>query len=202
MLGRTDEERMAALERQVRRSAARSRLAGDLHDGLGHALSVVSMQLAAARRLLATDPARASTALIPTADLRSLSDLLDQRRATGMSIRAVVGLDPARLPAAVSREGYRIAQEALTNAARHGEPGVVDVDIDRDGDAVRLRVSNPVASGRHPGPLSAGRRGFAGMAARAELLGGRVDGGATDGRWVVTAELPAGGHRLGASRSR
>ena len=86
---------------------------------------------------------------------------------------------------AADQAAYRILQESLTNALRHGA-GAAEVRLDYGADALELGVSNP-ASGN--GAVSAGH-GIVGMRERATLLGGSVDILAADGRFAVRARLP------------
>jgi signal transduction histidine kinase len=90
-------------------------------------------------------------------------------------------------PPAVGRAAYRIAQEALTNAARHGA-GSAELVIDRRPDAIELTVTNPVGeeSATRPG----GGRGLAGMRERATLIGGSLEAGRDGDRFRVRAALP------------
>jgi len=96
----------------------------------------------------------------------------------------------ARLAPSVDATLYRLAQESLTNALRHARGATrVDIDVRRDGDAVRLRVSD---DGRtEPGPAPELGFGLLGMAERAQLLGGSFSAGpGPAGGWVVEAVLP------------
>lgn len=154
LLGPTPAERIELLERRTATLAERNRLARELHDSVGHALSLVTIQAAAARRVLATDPAFAETALAametsaraaladldhvlgllrddrrpgsqtaPQATLGNLTRLVEATRAGGIAVGVRCTGDLDQLPAAVSREAYRIIQEGLTNAIRHaGRP--------------------------------------------------------------------------------
>lgn len=95
--------------------------------------------------------------------------------------------DPAALAGAAGEAAYRITQEAVTNALRHGR-GVIEARVDI-GDRVVVHVANDIA------PQSIRRgigRGVAGMSERAALVGGRVSAGPEGGRWIVRGDLPAG----------
>jgi signal transduction histidine kinase len=104
------------------------------------------------------------------------------------------------LPSAVDRAAYRIVQEALTNVLKHGTDGTASVTIDDAGDAIAIRVTNPVAAPRRwvarlgaPSALGS-RMGVIGVRERAALLGGRAFVGPTaDGRWLVDVTLPVSG---------
>ena len=85
----------------------------------------------------------------------------------------------------LDQAAYRILQEALTNAARHGAGSAV-VEIGFRPTSLELTVTNPT------GPASAGAEGhgIVGMRERAALLGGSLEAGASDGRFRVRASLP------------
>src|SRR5262249_40926618 len=99
---------------------------------------------------------------------------------------------PRPVSAAVDQAAYRILQEALTNAARHGA-GTASVELAFADRAVELTVTNPVTA--EGPPQSRGHR-LTGMRERATLLRGRLDGASGDGRLRVRASTPDGGHRL------
>jgi signal transduction histidine kinase len=90
------------------------------------------------------------------------------------------------LPPGLDRAAFRILQEALTNAARHGD-GRADVEISFGPTTLELAVSNPVRSDR---PLVGDGHGIVGMRERAALLGGSLEAGPNDGRFRVRARLP------------
>jgi signal transduction histidine kinase len=125
-------------------------------------------------------------AVEPPPGLAALDTLVRLHRASGLEVRVDVRGDRRVAPAGVDRAAYRILQEALTNAARHGA-GSADVEVEFGERALVLRVTNPVAAG------SAGDgsgHGLVGMRERAALLGGTLDAGRADGRFAVRAELP------------
>ncbi|MER6403567.1 histidine kinase [Streptomyces viridosporus] len=160
LLGPTPEDRLAAAEARAADLAVRNRLARELHDSVGHALSAVTLQASAARRVLDGDPEFVREALAAieettrrtvgeldavlgvlrdgdapgTAPAPTLADDLDgllrRTRASGVTVTALVGAAPEALPPVLSREAYRIVQEGLGNALRHAGEGV----------AVTLRV--------------------------------------------------------------
>ncbi|UQX00582.1 histidine kinase [Streptomyces sp. RerS4] len=235
LLGPTAADRLAAAEERAAELAVRNRLARELHDAVGHALSAVTLQAAAARRVLDSDPEfvrealtaiqdttrrtvgeldavlgllrdgdpnRADTAPAPTL-AADLDGLLARTRAGGTLVTC--RQDPGRLgdwsqlPAITSREAYRIVQEGLSNALRHGA-GPVALDIrlhTTDGQReLEILLTNPPAPSR-PGPdgraeRSTGGRGLKGAAERAALLGGRIEAGPYEGGWRLRAVLPLG----------
>jgi signal transduction histidine kinase len=93
-----------------------------------------------------------------------------------------------RLPEAVETALYRIAQEALTNVAKHARAKHVDIAVGRGPRRVRLRVSD---DGRGFDPAAGGQFGLSGMAERADLLGGRLTvESAPGGGTMLTADIP------------
>jgi signal transduction histidine kinase len=240
LLGPSQAERIAALEAGTRRLAERNRIARDLHDTIGHALTATTLQAAAALEVFDTDPAFAQRALAAIEEVgRAALDDLDQmlgilrdhddgdggtgtggeRAGEGATRRPRPTLDDldrlcadvrtggvpvvlevagplGDLPAAVSREGYRIVQEGLTNAARHAGRVPVRLRVAIVDGVLAIDITNPVsnqAAGRRRGGLRRGGWGLDGMRERVELLGGRLSAGAADGSWYIAVTLPLGG---------
>ncbi|MGP3923407.1 sensor histidine kinase [Streptomyces sp. 8N616] len=216
LLGRSPAERLAALEERTDRLLEHNRLARELHDSIGHALTVAVVQAGAARaagsaeftdralaaiedtgrhaledlervlRLLRDDPVR-KPAERPT--LADAGRLVESARASGAAVTADVTGPVAGVPGPVSREGYRIVQEALTNALRHAGPSVrVALRIAVSERLVELDVRNPLDAGRVAQPNCG--RGLRGIRERAVLLGGEAETGPYDGDWRVRASLP------------
>jgi signal transduction histidine kinase len=122
----------------------------------------------------------------PPPGLGALDTLAERHRANGLDVNVSVGGARRQLPARLDRAAYRILQEALTNAARHGH-GHVDVDISFGQRALELVVSNPVnADSGQPG----GGHGLIGMRERVALLDGTLETGATNGVFRIRAQLP------------
>ncbi|MEV1016896.1 MULTISPECIES: histidine kinase [unclassified Micromonospora] len=219
LLGPAQAERIAALEARATRLAERNRLARELHDSVGHALTVATLQAGAAREVLDTDPEfvrRALTAIedagrtamdeldhvlgllretgggrpsvAPQRTLADLDRLVTDARAAGLTVYDSRAGDPAAVPAVVSREGYRIVQEGLTNAARHGH-GPVTLRLDLHRDALELEMENALGRQRRSDP-GRGGRGLDGIRERVLLLGGRLTVGPDGDRWLVRARLP------------
>ncbi|WDM13897.1 two-component sensor histidine kinase [Streptomyces lavenduligriseus] len=213
LLGPSAAQRLAALEQRTEQLLERTRIARELHDSIGHALTLAVVQAGAARA--AGDPEfteRALTAIEDTGraaleDLErvlgvlreaerplsarpTLADagrLLESARASGAKVDAEVTGPVEAVPGPVSREGYRILQEALTNALRHAGPVPVRVRVAVTGGTLALEVRNPLP-GAIPGP---GRgSGLRGIRERAALLGGSAVTGPQEGDWRVRAELP------------
>ncbi|MEZ0070015.1 signal transduction histidine kinase [Streptacidiphilus sp. MAP12-20] len=215
-------DRLAESEQRATRLAHRNRIARELHDSVGHALSVVTLQAGAASRVLTTDPDFARRALEaveesargaleeldqvlgllreeatdrpprrPVPDLGQLDQLLASTRAAGTEVHAEVAGDPALLPPTVSREAYRIVQEGLTNALRHGGKVPVRIVIGIGPDELEMEMTNPLSAPqpRRPG----GGRGLTGLQERAAVLGGAVAAAREGDCWRLHLRLPLGG---------
>lgn len=193
----------------------RARIARDMHDVVAHSLAVIVAQADGGRYVAASDPQAAvaalatisTTARVALADVRlllaqlrhtesdgpqpTLADLdmlFAQVRSAGAPL--VVDVDPAPTstpPAAVQLAVYRIVQEALTNAMRHGESGPVTVALAWHREVVHLVVRNPVATDVEP---AGDGHGIIGMRERAHLAGGDLSTTHTDGQFVVAATIP------------
>ncbi|WP_433062240.1 sensor histidine kinase [Dactylosporangium sp. CS-033363] len=205
---------LADADRDRRLAAAdeRTRIARELHDSAGHAINVILVQAGAARLLQDRDPDRAREALstveavaretiedidrlvralrdnrdeqdVP-ADPGALHELIDRHRGSGLRIAADLPAAPAPLPRSVAWAAYRILQEALTNAARHGE-GSAAVAVRSGPDRIEIDVTNPFV----PGDIRNGH-GIVGMRERASLLGGTLRADGANGQFRLTAVLP------------
>ncbi len=212
----TDE--LAAVERALAHD--RGAIARDLHDVLAHHVSAITVHAGAARLGLpaeGADAARRSVAAVEaagraaTVDLRRLLDLLhgadpadrqpgidnldelvDGVRSAGLDARLDTAGPVTAIPESVGVVVYRVVQEALTNALRHGTRGPTRVGVRHDGTVLTVVVTNPVAG--PTGPAGTGR-GLPGMRTRVGLFGGSLSAGPTgDGReWEVRVELPVEG---------
>jgi signal transduction histidine kinase len=124
----------------------------------------------------------------PPAGLASLDGLVERHRAAGLDVTSSIHGSERPLPAAVDRGAYRIIQEALTNAARHGN-GNARVQIAFGERELELLVENVLVPGR-PAGSEGGGHGLVGMRERAALLGGSLEAGPHEGRFEVRARLP------------
>jgi signal transduction histidine kinase len=99
-----------------------------------------------------------------------------------------VRTDGSRRPLApgIDQAAYRILQEALTNAARHGR-GSAEVEIDFEPSVLAITVTNPTPPGSVAGD---GGNGIVGMRERAHLLGGSLEAGVSNGVFHIRARLP------------
>ncbi|KAA1397482.1 sensor histidine kinase [Aeromicrobium ginsengisoli] len=215
LLGRSSTARLAEMERVTGELSERNRLARDLHDSVGHALSVVAVQAGAARKLIDADPefARESLAAVEAAASQALADLdgalatlrdegppgrrrtltdidslVSQSAAAGLVIDTELTGPITSLPEPLSSDAVMVVQEALGNALRHAGPVPVTLRIAVEGDVVRLSVSNPLPT-EPAAPRPSGGRGLRWMAERARSHGGTIDAQAVDGQWTLEATM-------------
>ena len=216
-------EREAERERLLAAATERARIARDLHDSAGHAISVIAVRAGAARLRHHQDPDRSLAALEAIEELArqtaaeidqlvgtlregasangvvaappglgSLDTLVAHHQAGGLQIAVDASGAPRPLGTAADQAAFRILQEALTNAARHGA-GSARVELVFGDAAVELSVINPVPAGG--APRSGGGHGLIGMRERATLLGGDLDAEAANGAFRLRARIPYGGQR-------
>jgi signal transduction histidine kinase len=188
-----------------------ARVAREVHDAVGHHLTVIRMQANAVRHVTRSLPAVADQALARIAEssataLTEVREVLDALPAHGTTLADLdilvdraAGPDrtvtltrdgPAELPPLVDHAGYRVAQEALTNALRHSDATRVDLRVHHTPDAVVITVADNGST--TPGAPADGT-GLRGMRARTRLLGGtlRIEPNRPSG-WLVEARLPTG----------
>jgi signal transduction histidine kinase len=188
----------AAQAEELATTQERNRVARDIHDGLGHHLTVVQMQVQAARAVLATDPERADAVLAKAQDSatgalaevrRSVAALREERArpplapalealaadasAAGVPTRLAVAGEVRPLAAEAEESLFRAAQEALTNVRKHAGARSATVELDfRGPGTVRLQVHD---DGRGLPGGAGGGFGLVGIRERAARLGGRLD---------------------------
>jgi signal transduction histidine kinase len=209
----------AARESEVQRRLGdeRLRIARDLHDAVAHTVSIVTIHAGVAERYLDRDAEKARESLrrvrssardvvaelqdiltvlrAPGAetvgDVESVADLVAQAHRAGAAVEFRHD-DLADIDRAVGVTVYRIVQESLTNARKHGS-GPITVDLRRDATAVRVRVDNAMTSA----PRIDGGFGLIGMRERAASVHGTFSAGEENGRFVVEAVLPEHRERSG-----
>ena len=210
----------AERERRLAAAEERTRIARDLHDSAGHAMNVIVVRAGVARMRHDEDPERSRAALEAIEEvarqtvaeidqivgtlrdraehgetagppgLASLQTLVAHHSAAGLDVTVATAGLPRPLGAAVDAAAYRILQEALTNAARHGA-GAARVELAFGDAALELTITNPVPNGG-PRPTNGGH-GLIGMRERASLLGGSLDTDQANGTFRLRADLPYGG---------
>ncbi|MER5311913.1 histidine kinase [Streptomyces sp. NPDC002773] len=223
LLGPSAAERLALAAERERRLAERNRLAHELHDSIGHTLTTTTIQAAVAGEVLSADPVAARAALrsieesaraaledldyvlgvlrereaetAPTRTLADLPELFDRLRHAGAVVEPELSGDLARVRGTLSRAAYRILQEGLTNAMRHGADGPIQVRVAAAPDSLELGVVNPTGDAartrRGPGTFPTSGHGLPGLAERVRLLHGEIDAGPDGpGHWRLAVRLP------------
>lgn len=223
LLGPSSAERLALAAERERTLAERNRLAHELHDSIGHTLTATTIQAAVAGEVLGSDPVAARAALRgieqssraaledldyvlgmlreeqteTAAPLRSLSDLpelLDRLRDMGAVVEPELSGDLAQVQATLSRAAYRILQEGLTNALRHGAGGPILITVAAVPGVLELSVVNRRGSAPAPGTTGAFRtsgHGLPGLTERVRLLHGEISTGPHGPeQWRLTVRLP------------
>ena len=134
------------------------------------------------------EDAAGEEAVEPPTGLGALDTLVERHRTAGMAVDVRTEGRPRPLPPSLDQAAYRIVQESLTNAARHGS-GEAAVVVAYGGARLELDVANPLAPSAAPAPMDGGH-GILGMRERAALLGGTLAVERGDGRFRVRASLP------------
>ncbi len=205
-------------EAERRVTEERLRIARDVHDVMAHHISVINVQAGVARHLLGTRPAEASEALNhvressqmvlseltmilgllrtsddggiaqPAPGLAQVEELIESMRHAGLQTTWRICGTPRVLPPVLDLTAYRIVQESLTNAHKHGS-GRADVAIDYRPLETIIEASNPVRAGGTDELVDG--HGIVGIRERVSAVGGSLAIGPTrDGRFIVRAALP------------
>ncbi len=206
------------LDQRRRQSEERLRVARDLHDVIGHNISLINVQASMGLDLMDSQPEQARAALSaiksvskealeelrtmlttlrqdddaaprsPAPGLDRLPELIELTRAIGLSVDVEVAGKVPPLPAAVHLAAYRIIQESLTNVARHAGRAQVTVRVTYDDAEVHVEIDDD-GTARSAGPAAIGTgSGISGMRGRAAALGGNLSAGFR----------PGGGFRVSA----
>jgi signal transduction histidine kinase len=218
------EERAARAERErleeARAAVAeeRARIARELHDVVGHSVSVMTVQAAGVRRLLKPEQERErealeiveqtgrealaemrrlvgvlrrpeeAPALAPQPSLEHLDRLVAQARDAGLPVELRVEGDPVQLAVGLDLTAYRLIQEGLTNALKHARASQAEVLVHYDDGHVELTVSD---DGSGDGGGESGGHGLVGMRERISVYGGELEAGPhPEGGYRLRARLP------------
>jgi signal transduction histidine kinase len=213
---------MLEREQQVRaeqvRLRERARIAQEMHDSLGHEISLIALRagalevapdLAGAHRAAAEQLRRSAGAAterlgeiigvlredgdaVPMQPAReAVTDLVERARASGMAVTLDRQGDPAALPDMVDRAAYCVAREALTNATKHAPGAPVAVRLVHSSSDTLVTVVNEPAARRPTADRPSGGYGLIGMRERVRLVGGSMHAGPRDGGgFEVSARLP------------
>jgi signal transduction histidine kinase len=222
---REAEERAARLElereAQAREAVAeeRARIARELHDVVGHAVSVMTVQASGVRRLLNPDQEREREALLvveqtgrealaemrrlvgvlrrpeeapalaPQPSLEHVGRLVDQAREAGLPVELRIEGETTQLPASLDLTAYRLVQEGLTNAIKHANATRAEVVVRYGDGEVELLVSDDGMGS--DGDIESGGHGLVGMRERVALFGGELEAGPRpNGGYALRARLP------------
>jgi signal transduction histidine kinase len=199
----------------------RRRVAGDIHDTVGHALNVVLLQAGAARRSVDDDTAMVRELLesieatgrsafrdldlaLGLIDRTSLSgtgpgleevpQLVDTLCQAGLRVELTIDRTGPPVPTVVDRSAYRVVQEGLTNVAKHAPEARAVVRVHREARWLVVTVSDDGWRAPPPSALPEGGRGLLGLRERVAVLGGQLDsGGAPGGGFRLRAAFPIAG---------
>lgn len=222
----TAERANTAMVRQQARLDERQRIAREVHDVVGHSLSINLLHVTAARHALQqhADIADAIESLVeaeqvgraamgdlrrtvavlgadgsggpdgsvevrPLPGLDDIPDLIERSCSAGLDVRYDCDTSGAVVGGTAGLGLYRIVQESLANVAKHAPTAEVQVALTNGPDALRLSVRNTLPTGVAPGPGDGS--GLAGMAARAQQLGGVLQAGVDGEYWIVDLTVPA-----------
>jgi signal transduction histidine kinase len=206
--------------------AERREIARDVHDFVGHGLAAVMLQVTSARHVLRRDPAAAEDALRsaeevgrrsmqelrrtvtslrsdtdtgvepPLPSLAEIPALVDQARAGGLAVELRMRGDLSSIPPGVEVAVYRIAQEALANAARHAPRARTSLGLELSNGRVEIvaETKGPIVTSS-PSERQRPKYGLVGMQERAAALGGDFAAGPIPDGWLVSCHLPVAGGR-------
>jgi signal transduction histidine kinase len=193
----------------------RLRIARDMHDSLGHRLSLVSVQAAGLETSRLPEPQRWAVVQLATAARGAMTELHeligalraeDEPAARSPGVVAIGTLvaeferagvlvtlrrrgEPRPLSAAADQAAYRVVEEGLTNAVRHAPGSRVTVDVGWEADALLVTVTNPVPDGPVQ-PAGTDRHGLSGLRERVRLADGYLGTRSTAGQFRLYAMLP------------
>ena len=223
-----EEEREIFAEQSVRYE--RARIARELHDIVAHSVSLMVVQANAGERLAAVDPAGAAEAFTSISDaarqaeveidrlvellndvvpassspgLRIVAELVARAQASGLAITCRVSGDIDDLSGNGADAAYRMVQEGITNAIKHGPGAPIAVVVRGGEDGVEVSVTNgPPRPGSSGLEQSGGGQGLVGMRERITQSGGCIEAGPTPGGgWRLRAHLPHRSAPLPAART-
>lgn len=219
-------EREREAQAQIVAAAERARIARETHDIVAHSLSVVVLLSEGAFRKVRDEPDRAEQAMLTVRDtgrtaltemrrmltvlrdgapepqapqpgVAQLAPLVEEWRAAGLPVELTITGEVDQLSEGLDLVVYRIVQEALTNARKHGGPDLsrVEATLERRDGQLRLRIQDDGYSGDHPG-AGTGGHGIVGMRERVEAHDGTLRAGPrSGGGFEVSATLPIEGRK-------
>jgi signal transduction histidine kinase len=198
----------------------RNRIARELHDVIGHSVSVMTVQASAVRRLMRPDQTKERAALetveatgrealsemrrmvgvlrsagdapdlAPPPSLDQLDAMVENFRRAGLDVATESEGEAVPLPPGLELTAYRLVQEALTNTLNHAQATRAVVRVSFREDSLLLCVRD---NGHGPSGAAAPGHGLLGMRERVEVYGGELTAGAAEGGgYELRAELPLG----------
>jgi signal transduction histidine kinase len=196
----------------------RSRIARELHDVIGHSMSVTMLHVTAARMALEQNDQSAALEALREAEQQGRSSMTDIRRtvgllgsdgdgnaapmpsvadlpklvsdfrAAGLDVAIAVDGDYESIAPAAGLSVFRIVQESLTNAVKYAPGARAHVDLKVNGEEIRLLVHN--ADGHGASSADGSGLGIRGMMERASVLGGTLAAGPDGDGWSVLLVAP------------
>lgn len=218
-LAELDAAREAAMAARAdaARAEERARIGREIHDAVGHHITLIAVGAAALAASTREDDTRRAAEQLRALARRSLGevrsalglgggplpeapaaecvvadvgDLVEQWRQAGLRVELVDDVRASGLCPVVGRAAYRVVQESLTNAARHAPGSTVRVEVDCGPATVVVRVANTATDAPRDG-VTGGGTGLVGLAERVSSLGGRISAGPRpDGGFAVHAVFP------------
>ena len=213
------EQRLTADQARMRE---RSRIARDMHDSLGHELTLIALRAGALEVARDLDEHHREkvvelreTAVSATRNLReiigvlsddegegrapispadeSIAALVERVRDSGLRVMLVREGPMEDLPLMVDRAAHRVVQESLTNVAKYASESRATVWLTADTGRLEVRVTNTATQGASGGGAVSGHRGLLGLRERVRLTGGTFAAGPNENGWEVCAVLPLDG---------
>ena len=223
---RAAEERASRIEQQREEESRaavaeeRARIARELHDVVGHSVSVMTVQASGVRRLLKPDQEREREALLvveqagrealaemrrlvgvlrrpeeapalaPQPSLKHIERLVEQARESGLAVDVRIEGEASDLPPGLDLTAYRVVQEALTNAVKHANASRAEVVVRYSDGHLELQVDDD-GRGVSDGVAESGGHGLVGMRERVAVYGGELEAGPrADRGYALRARLP------------
>jgi len=214
-------EREQEAEARAAVAGERARIARELHDVVGHSVSVMTVQASAVRRRLKPDQEQErealeiveqtgrealaemrrlvgvlrrpeeAPALAPQPSLQHLDRLVAQARESGLPVELRIEGEPTQLPPGLDLTAYRLVQEGLTNAIKHARASRADVVVRYEDGTVEVSVTDDGPGG---GDGGGGGHGLVGMRERVTVYGGELEAGPRpEGGYSLRARLPVQG---------
>ena len=195
---------------ETARAEERARIAREIHDAVGHHVTLIAVESAALKTASRDEQVREAAERVRSlsrqaldemrttlglgsaqAESGSIEELVERARASGVAVELTGGSVPDEVPGAIERAAYRVVQEALTNAAKHAPGAGIRVRLSSQADALRIVVSNDAPDQKRTEPVDSGGAGLTGLTERVRTVGGELAAGPSeDGGFELVASLP------------